>query len=96
MNGTPAGKVLTEDEKKSLLEQNVIQYAQMDRDAGSMVKQLLWELQAKGRNTYIKLRDVAPGGSVVFYEMVQGSTQLVKDVAETLGFTSYDDHRLEV
>jgi hypothetical protein len=96
MNGTPAGKVLTEDEKKSLLEQNVAQYAQMDRDAGNMVKQLLWELQAKGRNTYIKLRDAVPEGSGVSYDMVQGSTQLVKDVADTLGFSSCDDHRLEV
>lgn len=54
--------MLTEDEKKSLLDQNVAQFAQMDRDSGNMVRQLLWELQAKGRNTYIKLRDAAPEG----------------------------------
>ena len=96
MNGTPAGKVLTEDEKKLLLKQNVAQYAQLDRDAGNMVKQLLWELQAKGRNTYIRLRNVVPNGSIVFYDMVQGSADLVKGLADDLGFTSRDDHRLEV
>jgi len=96
MNGTPAGKALTEDEKKLLLKQNVAQYAQMDRDAGNMVKQLLWELQSKSRNTYIQLRDAVPDGSVIFYDVVQGTSKLVKDLADTLGFGSCDDHRLEV
>lgn len=87
---------MTQEEIDRLYRENVEQFAKMDRDAGNMVKQLLWELQAENRDAYIRLRDAVSDGSVVFYDMVQGDPELVKGLAETLGFTSWDSNRLEV
>ena len=70
--------MLTDEEKRSLEGQNVAQFTLMDRDAGNVVKGLLFELQSKGRNTYIRLHDAEPEGLVVMYDVIQGSAELVK------------------
>ena len=61
-----------------------------------MVKGLLWELQDQGRNTYIKLKNAVQDGFTVEYEMVQGDHSLVDLAAQSLGFKSWDNNRLEV
>ena len=88
--------MLTPQQIEELFNHNSSQFVKMERDSGNMVKQLLWDLQAHDNNTYIRLRDPAENGSVVFYEMVQGKSDLVKLYAESIGFTSCDKSRLEV
>ena len=87
---------MTKGEIDELFQHNVSQFSQMERDAGNMVKQLLWELQAGDFNTYIRLRDPQSGGSVIHYDMVQGNTDLVQQYAKVLGFTSWDSEKLAV
>ncbi len=88
--------MLTQQQIIELQAYNVSQFIKMERDSGNMVKQLLWELQAHGFDTYIRLHDPVENGSVVHYKMVQGNSDLVKSYAETIGFTLWDDNKLEV
>ncbi|MCH7755465.1 N-acetylmuramoyl-L-alanine amidase [candidate division KSB1 bacterium] len=88
--------MLTPQQIKELFDQNASQFVKMERDSGNMVKQLLWDLQAHGNNTYISLRDPVENGSVVFYKLAQGDADLVKVYAEAIGFTSWAENRLEV
>jgi len=87
---------LTNDQIQKLFDDNVKQFSKMNRSAGNMVKGLLWELQDRGRNTYIRLKDAVDNGHVAFYEMVQGDHSLVDLAAQSLGFKSWDNNRLEV
>jgi len=95
---TPAGEgaMVTQQQIDELFQHNVSQFTKMDRDSGNMVKQLLWELQAHGNTTYIRLREPVENGSAVFYDVAQGNAELVKLYADSLGFASWDDNRLEV
>lgn len=88
--------MLTQQQIIELQAYNVSEFIKMERDSGNMVKQLLWELQAHGFDTYIRLHDPVENGSVVHYKMVQGNSDLVKSYAETIGFTSWDENKLEV
>ena len=72
MNGTPAGKALTDQEKDQLFEANVKQVDKMQVGAGSLVQGLLDESEKPERHTYIRLRDAVPGGFVIMYDFVQG------------------------
>ncbi|MBI3365146.1 MAG: hypothetical protein HY033_09590 [Ignavibacteriae bacterium] len=87
---------MTKEEIDKLYQDNLKQFTSMRRGAGNLVKGLLFELQDDNRNTYITLRDAVPDGFVVFYDMKQGDPNLVLLVAQTLGFKSWDAHRLEV
>lgn len=87
---------LTEVQIQNLFQENLIQFSKMNRAAGNMVKGLLWELQDGGRNTYIRLKDAVIDGHVVFYEIVQGNEKFVPLAAQSLGFKSWDNNRLEV
>ena len=92
--GGPAG--LTTDEIQKLFQENVAQFSSLADGAGAMVKGLLWELQDDNRNTYIRLRDAVHQGYVVFYDMVQGDSNLIPLAAQSLGFKSWANNRLEV
>ena len=88
--------MLTSEQIETLFQENVAQFSKMNRAAGNLVKSLLWELQDARRNTYIRLHGAEPKGHAVSYEMVQGDAELVKLAAESLGFKSWDNNRLEV
>ena len=88
--------MLTSEQIETLFQENVAEFSKMNRTAGNLVKSLLWELQDSGRNTYIRLHDAEPGGHAVSCDMVQGDAEMVKLAAESLGFKSWDNNRLEV
>lgn len=91
------GKQLTQTEIDALYQENVIQFGMMYNAAGNMVKSLLYELQRKGRNTYIRLSNAEKDGHKVNYEMVQGDPQLVIMAAKALrGFKTVTESELEV
>ncbi len=87
---------LTQSQIDDLFKENVIQFSKMNRAAGNMVKGFLWELQDGGRNTYIRLKNAVVDGHVVEYELVQGDHSLVDLAAQSLGFKSWDNNKLEV
>lgn len=68
----------------SLFEDNVQQIVKMAIMSGSMVKQLILELQRPGRDTHIRLRDAEVGGHTVFYSLVEGDPALVTGIANAL------------
>ncbi|MBI9071541.1 MAG: N-acetylmuramoyl-L-alanine amidase [Melioribacteraceae bacterium] len=81
---------------EQLFSENKEQFIIMNRAAGNLVKSLLWELQDDNRETYIRLKNAVPDGHIVNYEMVKGNDGLVKLAAESLGFKSWDNNKLEV
>jgi hypothetical protein len=87
---------LNGEQIQKLFQDNVAQFSKMNRTAANMVKGLLWELQDNGRNTYIRLKNAIENGHVVFYELVQGDHSLIDLAAQSLGFRSWDNNRLEV
>jgi hypothetical protein len=87
---------MTADQIQKLFQENVAQFSTMAVAAGAMVKGLLWELQDDNRKTYIRLRDAVTQGHVVFYDMVQGDPNLIPQAAQSLGFKSWANNRLEV
>ena len=87
---------LTKDEIDKLFQDNLNQFSIMSRGAGNMVKGLLWELQDEDRDTYIRLKNAASNGFIVNYDLVQGDPKLVAIAAQSLGFKSWDNNRLEV
>ena len=87
---------LSDQEKEKLFEHNVQELNKMNVAAGSMVKNLIMELERKNRNTYIKLRDAEPNGHVVFYDFIEGDKDMVRRVGIALGFKSFTDSKLEV
>jgi hypothetical protein len=86
---------MTKEQIAKLKKDNVTEFLKMDRDAGNVIKQLLFELEKK-ENIYIRLFDAAPKGMTIHYEVLQGDPKEVLNWAETLGFTSYDHEKLEV
>ena len=92
----PAQPPLTPAEIEQLFQENIQQINLMKVAAGSMVKGLLMELERNNRNTYIRLREAAPNGHVVFYAFVQGDKTLVGRIARALGFKTVTDTKLEV
>ena len=87
---------MTADQIQKLFQENVAQFSTMAVGAGAMVKGLLWELQDANRNTFIRLRDAVNQGYVVFYDIVQGDPNLIPLAAQSLGFKSWANSRLEV
>ena len=67
-----------------LFEDNIQQIARMHSMSGSMVKQLILELQQPGRNTFIRLHDAIEDGHAVEFEFVQGDPSLVAGIARAL------------
>jgi len=81
---------------QELFQENVAQFSTMAVGAGAMVKGLLWELQDDNRNTYIRLHSAKNQGYVVYYDIVQGDPNLIRLAAQSLGFKSWANNRLEV
>jgi hypothetical protein len=96
MNGTPEGKSLTDLEKDELFEENIQELNKMGIGAGSLVKDLIIEIQDRGRDTYIRLHDAVPGGFIVMYDLVHGDPDLVLRVGRALGFKEVSPSKLEV
>ena len=71
-------------EVDQLFEDNVEQIVVMANMSGSMVKHLILELKQPGRDTRIRLFDAEPEGHTVFYEVVEGNSDLVIGLAEAL------------
>ncbi len=92
----PAKPPLTPAEIEQLFQENIVQINLMYVAAGSIVKGLLMELERTNRNTYIRLREAAPNGHVVFYDFVQGDKTLIGRIARALGFKTVTDSKLEV
>jgi hypothetical protein len=67
-----------------LFEDNIQEISHMASMSGSMVKQLILELQQPGRDTYIQLHDAVPDGHAVEYDLVQGDQSLVIGIAHAL------------
>lgn len=63
------------------------------RGAKWVIRQLLLELES--RNTEITLRDAAPQGYSIFYDLAAGEEALVEEFAQKLGIRKNGD-RLEV
>lgn len=93
-SGTPAG--LSQDEKDELFENNVNEINKMNISAGSLIKDLIMELERDNRNTYIKLHDAVPDGHVVHYTLATGDQNLVTNIAHALGFKNVTGELLEV
>ena len=53
-------------------------------------------MQAKIRNTFIKLRDAENGGHIVHYDFVEGDPGLVYTIGLALGLKQVTENRLEV
>ncbi|RMH69073.1 MAG: hypothetical protein D6675_13710 [Gemmatimonadetes bacterium] len=87
---------LTDAAIDELFEENKAQFSKMNTAAGNMVKSLLYELQRKGRNTYIQLYDAVEDGHVVHYRVVQGNAELIPKAARALRFKSWTADQLEV
>ena len=87
---------MNQAEIDELFQHNVLQIDQMNVAAGSVVKGLIMELERKNRDTYIRLRNAAPGGHTVEYDFVSGDRRLVRRIARALGFQAVTDSLLEV
>jgi len=89
-------KIMTDEERKKLFENNILEINKMYVPAGSMIKNLIMELERNNRNTYIKLHDAVVNGHVVHYDFLEGDTNLVINVANALGFKNATNELLEV
>ena len=69
---TPAGGQV---DLVQLFNDNMDQVAKMASMSGSMVKQLILELQQPGRETFIRLHDAVSGGHEVHYTLVLGGCE---------------------
>jgi hypothetical protein len=90
------GRAMNQAEIEELFQHNVLQIDKMNVAAGSVVKGLIMELERKNRDTYICLRNPAPGGHTVEYDFVSGNRSLVRRIAHALGFQTVTDSLLEV
>lgn len=91
-----AEKIMTEEERKKLFEDNIQEINKMYVPAGSMVKNLIMELERNNRNTYIKLHDAVADGHVIHYDFLEGDKNLVLNIAKALGFKNVTNDLLEV
>ena len=87
---------VTEEEKKKLFENNILEINKMYVPAGSLVKNLIMELERDNRNTYIKLRNAVANGHRVNYDLVEGDSNLIINIANALGFKNATKELLEV
>ena len=87
---------MTKDEIEKLKKENVTEFLKMDRDAGNVISQLLYELENDQSKVYIRLSNPVSKGTQVNYEVVEGDPKEVLLWAETLNFTSWNSEKLEV
>ena len=79
-----------------LYDRNMAAIDVMNSSALYLIKSLLYELERKGRNTYIELFDAEPDGHEVSYRFVSGDPDLVVAVARALRFKEATDSKLVV
>ncbi len=87
---------ISDEERKKLFENNILEIDKMYVPAGSMVKNLLMELERDNRNTFIKLHDADVKGHIVKYSFVEGDQNLIFNIANALGFKNVTNDILEV
>ncbi len=96
INLDAATVAMSQEERNKLFENNILEINKMYVPAGSMVKNLIMELERDNRNTYIKLRNAAANGHLVHYDFVEGDSSLVINIANALGFKNATSELLEV
>lgn len=87
---------LTDQDIEELFRHNAETLNKMNVAAGAVVSALLAELERAGRKTYLRLRNPAPRGHTVDYELVKGDRRLINRIGQLLGFKSITENRLEV
>lgn len=85
---------MSDNEKEVLFTSNMQQVGVMQTAAGSMIKQLLHELEK--RQTHIRLHDAVSNGHIVQYTFVEGDADLISRLARILAFKDVTSTRLEV
>ena len=90
----PVARQLTLEETLALFERNARRLDRMDTAAGSLVKNLLMELER--RSTYLELDTPDTGSHTIDYELLEGDRAVLEEIAEALGFKQVTDTELEV
>ncbi|MEO8168084.1 MAG: hypothetical protein ABI623_07550, partial [bacterium] len=93
---SPSAAADSRVDKNMLFNENMASLNQLEVGAGSLVKGLVMELCRGQNSTYIKLKNPAPSGFVIYYDVVQGDKGLVPRMARALGFKDVSEDRLEV
>lgn len=87
-------KKINEVEIDKLFETNVLEIDKMDAGSGSMVKQVILELEKE--KTFIKLHNAKANGHSVDYQFLEGNKDLIYSFANYLGFYKVTENRIEV
>ncbi len=81
-------------DRTALFAENLRVISAMDTAAGSVIKNLLMELERRG--TCLRLHTPAPGSTSLPYEVALGDPETVARVARALGLADVTDRMLEV
>ena len=87
-------KKLSDVDIENLFENNVLEINKMNVGSGSMVKQVIQELEQE--KTYIKLKNAKENGHSVEYDFLEGNKDLVYAFADYLGFYKVTENKIEV
>ncbi len=93
-NEVAATNKLNANDIEELFNQNMDQVDKMDIGSGSMVKQVVLELEEE--KTYIKLSNAVEGGHTVDYQLLEGKKDLIYAFGNYLGFHKITENRIEV
>jgi hypothetical protein len=85
---------MTQQEIDALFNSNVLEINKMDISSGSMIKELIMEMESNGP-AYIRLNNADEGGHKISYTHVEGDRTLTGRVGNSLGIIVTAD-RLEV
>jgi hypothetical protein len=90
----PVATHLTFADTLALFERNARRLDRMDVAAGSLVKNLLMELER--RSTYLELDTPPTGSHAIDYQLLEGDRAVLEEIAEALRFKQVTDTELEV
>jgi hypothetical protein len=76
-----------------MTEHNKIESGKLARGAKWVIRQLLFEIEA--RRTEIELHDAEEAGYVIYYKLISGDENIVEEYAQKLSIGK-DNNRLEV
>jgi len=85
---------LSDEEIDALFERNIRRIDMLDAAAGSLVKDLLMELER--RNSHVELHTPVPGAHEIGYRLLEGDPETLMRLADWLGFEEATDTMLEV
>ena len=96
LNGSATAvlKKLSDVEIENLFQSNILEINKMDVGSGSMVKQVILELEKE--KTFIKLKNAKVNGHSVEYEFLEGKKDLIYAFGNYLGFYKVTDNKIEV